>query len=103
MAECSKPVLVNMAGVGLEAASLKAAACAKAAGASGQAAAAVTADNPGKAAHAATAMAATAAARIRANATEGQSSSHEKSRKRSFDRWTHDNLSFSVHQLCRDC
>jgi hypothetical protein len=104
VAECSKPVLVDMAGVGLEAASLKAAACAKAAGASGQAAAAVvTADNPGKAAHAATAMAATAAARIRANATEGQSSSHEKSRKRSFDRWTHDNLSFSVHQLCRDC
>jgi hypothetical protein len=104
VAECSKPVLVNMAGVGLEAASLKAAACAKAAGASGQAAAAgVAADNPGKAAHAATAMAATAAARIRANATEGQSSSHEKSRKRSFDRWTHDNLSFSVHQLCRDC
>ena len=98
MAECPKPaeaVLVDMAGVGLEAASLKAA--------SGQAAALVAADNPGKAAHAATAMPATAAARIRANATEGQSSSHEKSRKRSFDRWTHDNLSFSVHQLCRDC
>jgi hypothetical protein len=107
VAECPKPaeaVLVDMAGVGLEAASLKAAAYVKAAGASGQAAAArVAADNPGKAAHAATAMAATAAARIRANATEGQSSSHEKSRKRSFDRWTHDNLSFSVHQLCRDC
>ena len=102
VAECPKPaeaVLVDVAGVGLEAASLKAAACVKAAGASGQAAAA----NPGKAAYAATAMAATAAARIRANATEGQSSSHEKSRKRSFDRWTHDNLSFSVHQLCRDC
>jgi hypothetical protein len=102
VAECPKPaeaVLVNMAGVGLEAASLKATAYVKAAGASGQAAAAlVAADNPGKAAHAAT-----AAARIRANATEGQSSSHEKSRKRSFDRWTHDNLSFSVHQLCRDC
>jgi hypothetical protein len=100
VAECPKPaeaVLVDMAGVGLEAASLKAAA-------SGQAAAAlVAADNPGKAAHAATTMAATAAARIRANATGGQSSSHEKSRKGSFDRWTHDNLSFSVHQLCRDC
>jgi hypothetical protein len=94
VAECPKPaeaVLVDMAGVGLEAASLKAAA------------ALVAADNPGKAAHAATAMASTAAARIRANATEGQSSSHEKSRKRSFDRWTHDNLSFSVRQLCRDC
>jgi hypothetical protein len=98
VAECPKPaeaVLVDVAGVGLEAASLKAA--------SGQAAAAlVAADNPGKAAHAATAVAATAA-RIRANATEGQSSSHEKSRKRSFDRWTHDNLSLSVRQLCRDC
>jgi hypothetical protein len=94
VAECPKPaeaLLVDMAGVGLEAASLKAAA------------ALVAADNPGKAAHAATAMASTAAARIRANAAEGQSSSHEKSRKRSFDRWTHDNLSFSVHQLCRDC
>src|SRR5271163_2181421 len=102
VAECpnlAEAVLVDVAGVGLEAASLKAAACVKAAGASGQAAAA----NPGKAAYAATAMAATAAARIRAKATEGQSSSHEKSRKRSFDRWTHDNLSFSVHQLCRDC
>ena len=98
MAECPKPadaLLVNMAGVGLEAASLTAA--------SGQAGRSGRRHNPGKAAHAATAMAATAAARIRANATEGQSSSHEKSRKRSFDRWTHDNLSFSVHQLCRDC
>jgi hypothetical protein len=102
LAESPKPaeaVLVDMAGVGLEAG-----ACVKAAGASGQAAAAlVAADNRGKAARAATAMAATAAPRIRANATEGQSSSHEKSRKRSFDRLTHDNLSFSVHQLCRDC
>ena len=60
VAECPKPaeaVLVDMAGVGLEAASLKAAARVKAAGASGQAAA-----NPGKAARTAIAMAATAAA-----------------------------------------
>jgi hypothetical protein len=103
VAECPKP-LVNMAGVGLGTASLKAAACVKAAGASGQAAAAlVTADNPGKAADAATATAATAATRIRANATGDQSPSHEKSRKGSFDRSTHDNLSFSVNQLCQDC
>ena len=97
VAECPKSadaLLVNMAGVGLEAAALTAA--------FGRAAAQAAADNPGKA-HSATATAATAAARIRANATEGKSSSHEKSRKRSFDRWTHDNLSFSVHQLCRDC
>jgi hypothetical protein len=50
----------------------------------------------------ATMAAATAAAAcIGANGSQGQSADHEKSGKRSFDRFTHDNLSFSAHQHCR--
>jgi hypothetical protein len=44
---------------------------------------------------------AAAAARIGANGRQGQSADHEKSGKRSFDRCTHDNLSFYAHQHCR--
>jgi hypothetical protein len=50
---------------------------------------------------AATAMAAAAvaAARIGANGSEGQSARHEKCGNRSFDRRTHDKLSFSSPAL----
>jgi hypothetical protein len=79
-----------MTGVGLEAASLKAAALWGSAGGGG---------NADKVARAATA----AAARIGANGGRGQNARHENSGKRSFDRWTHDNNSFSVLQICRNC
>jgi hypothetical protein len=56
---------------------------------------------PAATATATMAAATAAAARIGANGRQGQSADHEKSGKRSFDRCTHDNLSFSAHQHCR--
>jgi hypothetical protein len=70
-------VAVSMTGVGLEAASLKAAAFWGSAGGGG---------NADK-----VARAATAAARIGPDGARGQNARHENSGKRSFDRWTHDN------------
>jgi hypothetical protein len=83
-------VAVSMTGVGLEAAHLKAAAFWGSAGGGG---------NADKVARAATA----AASRVGANGAQGQNARHENSGKRSFDRWTHDNISFSVLQICRNC
>ena len=40
--------------------------------------------------------------RFDANGAENQSARDENSGKRSFDRWTHDNLSFSAPQSCRN-
>jgi hypothetical protein len=47
------------------------------------------------------AASAATAARIGANCRQRQSADHEDSSKGSFDRCTHDNLSFSAHQHCR--
>jgi hypothetical protein len=40
--------------------------------------------------------------RFGANGAENQSACDENSGKRSFDKWTHDNLSFSALQSCRN-
>jgi hypothetical protein len=42
------------------------------------------------------------AIRFDADGAENQSARYENSGKRSFDRWTHDNLSFSALQSCRN-
>jgi hypothetical protein len=42
------------------------------------------------------------ALRFDANRAENQSAHNENSGKRSSDRWTHDNLSFSALQSCRN-
>jgi hypothetical protein len=42
------------------------------------------------------------AVRFDPNHAESQSARDENSGKRSFDRWTHDNISFSALQSCRN-